>query len=141
MVKTPVLLIDLKVLLDVLQARQPFYQASAQVLARIESGKAVGYLAAHSFTTLFYLIEKSSSASQAKAHLTNILQILRVAPVDQGTIEQALNLVLPDFEDAVQMICALQCKADYLVTRDPKGFQPALLPVVQPVELIQILDS
>jgi predicted nucleic acid-binding protein len=139
MAKRPVILIDLNILLDVLQKREPFYEASAGILAAVETGRIQGYLAAHSFTTLFYLVQKDRSAAQAHATITNLLQFIKIAPVDQGTIEQALNLDFRDFEDAVQMISAVQCKVDSLVTRNVKDYQPALLPVIKPVDFLGTL--
>ena len=133
----PGVLIDLNILLDVLQKREPFYTASAHLLAVAETGKIDGYVAAHSLTTLFYLIQKGRGAAEARAAITNLLQIIQVAPMDQGTIEQALNLDYPDFEDTVQMMVAVQCKLDCLITRNVKDYQPALLPVMTPVEFLQ----
>ena len=132
----PTVLIDLNILLDVLQKREPFYETSARLLALIETGKIKGYIASHSITTLFYLIKKDRSTAEARATITNILQFMKVAAVDQSTIEQALNLDYPDFEDAVQMISAVQCKADYLITRNCKDYQPPLLSVLQPVDFL-----
>jgi len=129
-------IIGLNVVLDVLQEMEPFYEASASLLAAVETGKIEGYLAAHSVTTLFYLIQKSKSSADARAMITNLLQFLKVAPVNQSTIEQSLNLDYRDFEDAVQMITAIQCKADYLITRNIKDYKPALLPVIQPVDFL-----
>ncbi len=136
MADNPTILIDINILLDVLQMREPFYDASARLLALIEAGRIKGYIAAHSITTLFYLIQKDQSSAQARANITSLLQFLEIAPVDQNTIEQALNLDYRDFEDAVQMISALQCKAEYLITRNVPDYQPALLPVIQPVDLL-----
>ncbi len=133
------ILIDLNIILDVLQKRDPFFETSAQVLAGLEMELITGYLAAHSVTTLFYLIQKDQSASAARAAITELLQFLRIAPVNQNTIDQALNLDYPDFEDAVQMICALQCKADYLITRDLSDYQPPLVPVIKPVDFLAAL--
>ena len=135
----PVVLIDINILMDVLQKREPFYEASAHLLAAIETGRVKGYVAAHSITTLFYLIRKDRSSAEARATITNLLQFIKVAPIDQGTIEQALNLDYRDFEDSVQMISALQCKVDFLVTRNIKDYKPALLPVIQPVDLLATL--
>jgi len=135
----PVVLIDLNILLDVLQKREQFYDASARLLAAVEVGKVRGLVAAHSITTLFYLIRKDKSAAEARATITNLLQFIEIAPVGQSTIEQALNLDYRDFEDAVQMISAVQCKVDYLITRNEKDFQPALLPVLQPVDFLATL--
>jgi predicted nucleic acid-binding protein len=139
MARKPAVLIDLNILLDVLQKRAPFYEASAGILAAVETGRIQGYLAAHSLTTLFYLVQKDKSSAEARATITNLLQFIQVAPVDQGTIEQALNLDYRDFEDAVQMISAVQCKVDCLVTRNVKDYKPALLPVIKPVDFLGTL--
>jgi hypothetical protein len=64
------------------------------------------------------------------------LQFIKIAPADQGTIEQALNLDYRDYEDAVQMIAAVQAKVDCLITRNIKDYQPALLSVLQPVDFL-----
>ena len=139
MANRPSVIVDLNVILDVLQQREPFYESSAALLAAAEKGRIDGYMAAHSVTTLFYLIQKGKSSAEARAAITNLLQFLKIAPVDQTTIEQSLNLDYHDFEDAVQMMAAVQCKADYLITRNVKDYQPALLPVIQPVEFLGTL--
>ena len=139
MASRPRVMIDLNVILDVMQKRDPFYAASAALLAAAETGRIHGYIAAHSVTTLFYLIQKGKSSSEARATITNLLQFLNIGPVDQTTIEQALNLDYHDFEDAVQMMSAVQCKADYLITRNIKDYDPALLTVVQPIDFLATL--
>ena len=135
----PIVLVDINILLDVLQKREPFYETSAHLLAAVETGRVTGYVAAHSITTLFYLIKKDRSVAEARATITNLLQFLKITPVDQSTIEQALNLDYRDYEDSAQMISAVQLKADYLITRNVKDFQPALLSVLQPVDFLSTL--
>ncbi len=137
--RKPQVLFDINIILDVLQERKKFYDFSARLLARAENGSIQGWLAAHSVTTLFYLIAKDQSPEQARVALTSLLQFLTIAPVDQNTIEQALNLPYRDFEDAVQMMAAFQVHADYLLTRNVRDYQPALMEVIQPVELLAIL--
>ena len=136
MAAKPVVFIDLNIILDVLQKREPFYESSAQLLAAVETELIEGFIAAHSITTLFYLIQKEKSSSEARANITNLLQFLKIAPVNQGTIDQALNLDYKDFEDAVQMISALQCKAECLLTRNISDYKPPLLPVLKPVDFL-----
>jgi predicted nucleic acid-binding protein len=139
MANKPSILIDINVLLDVLQKREPFYNASAELLAEVETGRIEGFIAAHSMTTLFYLIQKGNSPAHARATVTNLLQFIKILPIDQNTIEQALNLNFRNFEDAVQMISAVQQKVDCLITRKVKDYQPALLPVMQPVDFLGTL--
>ena len=132
-------LLDINVILDVLQQREPFYEMSARTLAAAETGLVEGWVAAHSLTTLFYLLAKHQSAEHARVALTEMLTILSVAAVDHTVIEQALNLPYTAFEDAVQMMAAVSSGAQYLVTRNVRdhGFGP--LPVLQPAELLAIV--
>lgn len=139
MADKPVVVIDLNIVLDVLQKREQFFVDSAQILAAAETGKIDGYLAAHSITTLFNILQKSLSSGDARASITNLLQILKIAPIDQKTIDQALNLDYQDFEDAVQMMAAVQTKADCIVTRNLKDYQPALLPVYKPIDFLKTI--
>ncbi len=134
-------LIDLNIILDVLQKREPFYENSMRVLAAVESEKVIGLVAAHSISTLFYLIQKSKSVADARAMLTSLLQFIRIAPINQSTIDQALNLDYNDFEDAIQMIAALQNKVDCLITRNVKDYQPPLVKVLQPVEFLATIEG
>jgi predicted nucleic acid-binding protein len=135
----PRVLFDVNVILDVLQERQPFFDDSFRLLSYAETGRIEGWVSAHTITTLYYLIAKDKSEAQAKVLLTQLLQYLHVANIDQMTIETALNLPYRDFEDAVQAIAATQQKLDYLVTRNPKDYQPEIIPTLQPAELIAIL--
>jgi predicted nucleic-acid-binding protein len=136
----PVILVDLNVILDVLYQREPFYELSARVVSFIESEKATGFIASHSLPTLFYLLKKDKAISNVNEVIKNLLKIIKIAPVDQETIEQALSLDYKDFEDAIQMSSALQCKADYVISRNPKDFKPALIPVMLPVEFLAVFD-
>jgi hypothetical protein len=116
-------LYDLNVVMDVLTHRDPFYAVSAQACAAAESGRVEGYLAAHSLTTLFYLLARHLDERQAALALHDMLRVYAVAAVDQTVIQTALALAWDDFEDAVQMAAAMQIGADYLVTRNPTDFR------------------
>ena len=135
----PQVLFDLNIILDVLQERKDFYEFSARLLDYAETGVIQGWLAAHSVTTLFYMIARDKSPEQARVALISLLQFLKIAPVDQSTIEQALNLPYRDFEDAVQMMAAVRVHADYLLTRNIRDYQPAPMEVIQPADLLAIL--
>ncbi|MFC2015342.1 PIN domain-containing protein [Chloroflexota bacterium] len=139
MAAEPKVLIDLNVILDVLQRREPFYELSARVLAAAETGMVEGWIAAHSVTTLFYLLARYQSAERARVALTDLLTFLSVAAVDHVVIEQALNLPYPDFEDAVQMMAAVRSGVQYLVTRNVRDYGLGPLPVLQPAELVALV--
>jgi predicted nucleic acid-binding protein len=137
----PRLLLDANVALDVLTKREPHYASSAAVWALVEQGKIEGYLAAHTVTTLHYLITKHLDRRQANLTITKLLQVFAVAAVNQDVLLKALTLNWPDFEDAVQMAAAFNAQADYLVTRNPKDFKDELVRVVQPGDLLALYSA
>ncbi len=139
MPERPRALYDVNVILDVLQRRRPFYDDSAAALAAAETGKVAGVVAAHSVTTLFYLLARWGSPEAARVHIVDLLSVLDVATVDAHVVEQALALPYQDLEDAVQMAAARQARSDYLVTRDRAGYAAGPIPAVTPAELLALL--
>ena len=125
-------LLDTNVVLDVLLERKPHLAASAAVWDAIESGSAEGYLAAHAFTTIHYLAQKQLGDRRAKRVIANLLQVFAVAAVDGNVLRDALQSEAQDFEDAVSEAAARATGCEAIVTRDPKGFRAAGLPVLTP---------
>ncbi|CAN5172046.1 PIN domain nuclease [soil metagenome] len=135
------LFIDMNVVLDVLARREPWFAHSAAVLSLVDHGKAEGFIAAHTVTTLDYLLSKYHGREKAAAAFVDLLGLVRAANVGHDTLLKALSLQWSDLEDAVQAVCALQIGVDYLVTRDPRGFQTVSVPVATPSELLAILSA
>ena len=135
------ILVDLNVVIDVIQQRQSFYEDSARVLDAVVREEVSGWLAAHSLTTLFYVISRQRNRETAVSVLTGLLGSFTVATVDDAVVRKALSWGWDDFEDAVQMAAAVASKVDYLVTRDINDFQSGPVPVVQPAALLSLLKQ
>ena len=117
------ILLDTNVVLDVLLDRQPYAEASAAAWAAVETGISEGMLAAHAVTTIHYLIRKEMGNFKAKRIVSAILRVFRIAAVDSVVIQEAMQLPLTDFEDAVTAAAARLAGCEFIVTRDPKGFR------------------
>lgn len=141
MASRPAILVDLNVVLDVLQHRQPFYARSAQVLDAVSTGRAAGFLSAHSITTLCYVLQRHAGQPTAVHAIRRLLDAFTVATVDDAVIRAALDYGWADFEDAVQMAAAAAAGVDYLITRDARGFAHPVVPVLSPAALVAILAS
>jgi predicted nucleic acid-binding protein len=135
------LLFDTNVVLDVLLDRSPHAAASAAAWAAIESRRAKGLIAAHSVTTLHYLISRELGAVQARRIIGAVLQVFEVAPVSAAILDEALNSPLSDFEDAVTAASARAAKCDLIVTHDLKGFRGAPVNSVAPASVPGILSA
>lgn len=129
-------LLDVNVILDVLADREPWADASAQVLGLVERDEATGFVAAHTVTTLYYLLSTYRTPEVARRKTRVLLQLLTVAPVDEERLLHALDLPLADYEDAVQVACAVREDVDLIVTRNEADFRGIDLEVLSPVELL-----
>jgi predicted nucleic acid-binding protein len=134
-------LLDANVILDVLARREPHLADSAGVWALVESGAVRGLVAAHSATTIHYLISRHTSRKVAAAAIGDLLSVFGVAAIDQTILLQALALGWPDYEDAVQACAGAQAGAHYLVTRDPGNYRAAPLPVLTPHDFLSSLRA
>ncbi len=132
-------LVDVNVLLDVLADREPFAGDAQAVLARIEEGTLQGLVAAHTMTTLHYLLSKHLGKARSRRALLDLLLLLRVVAVDEDRLRHALGLNWADFEDAVQAACAEKAEAEYVVTRDKRGFARSAVKPISPAELLVLL--
>ncbi|MFZ0106499.1 MAG: PIN domain-containing protein [Thiobacillus sp.] len=130
--------VDTNVVLDVLAQREPWFKDSSRLLAHIEEGRATGHIAAHTLTTLHYLLSKHLGQQKTAAVLIDLIALLQVEPVDVQVLQQALALGWGDFEDAVQAVTAVRCQADYLLTRNPRDFKQSPVPVITPSEFLAL---
>jgi len=117
------ILFDTNVILDVLLDRQPHSTASATAWESVETGIVEGLLAAHAVTTIHYLVRKETGAVRARRTVAAVLKVFEVAMVDGAVIQEALQLALADFEDAVTAAAARCAGCEFILTRDPKGFR------------------
>jgi predicted nucleic acid-binding protein len=133
------LLLDINVILDVALKRQPWSVDAADLLTAVEGGKAAGYAAGHTVTTIHYVMAKAQGAQAATLAITDLLRFVEVVAVEKADFLQAIALGLRDFEDAVQAACALKVGADYVVTRNEKDFQGLPVPARNPGSILALL--
>ena len=134
-------LLDVNVVLDVLADRKPFAAEAGAVLAHVERGSVRGIVAAHTITTLHFLLSRHVGKRKAQRVVTDLLHILQVAPVDEDRLRHALGLNWKDFEDAVQAACAEKEEVDYVVTRNKGDFKRSAVPPVTPAEFLALLEA
>ncbi len=104
------MLVDTDVVLDVLLDRDPFAEGSKRLWASIERGGAQGLLAAHTLTTVHYLVRQSKGTRVARDVVGLLLRVFDVATVDEGVLKRAVQLDFADFEDAVSSAAAEACR-------------------------------
>lgn len=136
------ILIDTNVLLDVIARREPYVIFSEKVIDLCRQEIINGAIAGHSVLNAMYVLRKNFTLEERKEIFLSLCEFLYVESVDFGKIIQALkDDDFSDFEDCLQMQCALSLRADYIVTRNVKDFAANEIPAVTPEEFLNILEE
>lgn len=135
------ILVDLNIALDVLLNREEWLAESAGVLQANHEGQIVAHLSAVSLPTIFYIVRRNANLEKAHRAVHECLDSFTISPVDRAVLELAAGLPSSDFEDNVQIACAMISALDAIVTRDPAGFRGSAVAVLSPAELLMKLGS
>src|SRR5258708_26019488 len=92
-------------------------------------GQIKALVAAFAVPTIFYIVRRQAGLTTAQTVVQSCLSTLDVATVDHATLLAAQAFSGPDFEDDLQIACAIQAGVDGIVTRDPLGFAASPIPV------------
>ena len=120
--------VDINVLLDVFQQRQPHYAASAQVASLVSEGKLTGVCPAHGLTTLYYLVRKHATKADGEAAMDRVLRHFQIGNLAAAGWQRARLLAKDDSEDAVFAAVSKGRGSAFMVTRNGADF--ALSPVL-----------
>lgn len=137
-----VVLIDTNVIVDFLVKREPYVQEAVRIVDMCSRKLVKGYLAAHTISNLFYILRKEFSTQQRREVLSALCSVFEISEIDQKKIMSALkNDKFADFEDCLQMECALEAGAEYIITRNPADFIHSEIPVILPGEFLDMIGK
>ena len=135
------ILFDTNIVLDLLLDREPFSQDAQILFTRVERGEVIGMLCATTITTIHYLVGRSLGKEKSTEIIKSLLKLFEVASVTRTVLEDALEVQDKDYEDSVLYKSAYHSGADLIVTRDRSGFDKSDIPVMNPQELLALLES
>lgn len=130
-------LLDTNVILDVLLNREPWVTDAAQIWRMCSDGRLNGWVCASSITDIFYIARRLTDVIRVRAAVGLCLATFMICPVERGTLEMADGMPGNDFEDNLQIACAIVNNIDVIVTRDPEGFQDSPIRVITARDLLR----
>ena len=129
------ILVDTNIVLDFLLEREPFFQSAERLFQAINDEQIAEYVTATTITNIFYIARRNTrSIEQARQAVSETLTVMIICPVNRAILESAFTSSLNDFEDAVQMACAVDQRLDAIVTRDRRDF------LKSPISVLSIAD-
>ena len=132
---------DVNIVLDALQAREPWRADAEALWAACDARRLSGHLAAITITTVFYIVGKAAPHDKAFDAVDVCLKAFEIVPVSAETLAAARALPGADFEDNVQIACAIAAGTEVIVTRNREDFAASPIPVMSPKELLAALPQ
>ena len=136
------ILIDTNVIMDFIVKRTPFSDNAEKIIELCMAKNIQGCIAGHTVSNLFYILRKHLTVEERKDILLKLCKMFAVVGIDVKKLESALqNIEFNDFEDCLQVECAKDFEADFIVTRNTEDFSGSTVPVVEPAALIEKLSK
>ena len=138
------LLLDDNVVIDYLVKRDPFYDDARLIMLLGATGEAELWFGAHQINDVFYIISEGGKASLGlmwQDRIRQLRQFMRICSVQEADIDAALDAGWQDFEDACVYQCAQKVRADFIITRDPHGFERSSIPFLAPGDFFKWLQE
>jgi predicted nucleic acid-binding protein len=132
-------LLDTNVVLDHLLNRPPWNVDADRIWRAVDDKRLDAVLAAITLTNIAYVARRRIGTPAARAAVQICLDTFEVVPVDGALLRRAVAFGGRDFEDDVQILCALAGGAEAIITRDREGFRASPLPVLSPAAIVQQL--
>ncbi len=118
------ILLDTNIVLTYLSGREdPYSDACEQIMLLLAEGKAEGFIAFHTLSTVWYVTRKVPDLTR-RAYIRSLCTLLTVVGADNSTILASLEKAdFTDFEDALQDCCAQTAGVDCIITANIKDFE------------------
>jgi predicted nucleic acid-binding protein len=137
------ILLDTDVLLDVpLASSQRHFPDSITLLNWCENNAGTAQMAWHSLSNIYYLLSRQKSPGfDARNFLRDLLNFVAVVPTGTAQAQVALELPVPDFEDALQVSAALHAGVDYIITRNENHYRSSPVRSLTPREFLSSVSK
>ena len=129
------LFLDTNIVIDFLARRSEFLPAANLMQMAIE-GKLVLFMTPLTVANITYILRKDLPKEMMKQKLQQLCRFVKISPVTENEINKAFLTENPDMEDAIQYFSAEAVGADCIITRDPKHFNYATIPVMNASEYL-----
>lgn len=136
-------MVDTNIVVDFANMREPFYEDARLLMALGAAREAELRMSSSQMTDLVYILSEGGKHELVPKALEQIRKLrcfIKVADVGPGEIDEMLDTVWDDPEDALLHHIAMSLQVDCIVSRDKSGFQNSTLPVLDCRQLFDQIE-
>ena len=117
------LFVDSDIILDLLAERPLFYDDAAKLFTWAYKKKVELYTTAVALANVFYILRKVNGNAKSKEQIKDLRLLVKILPVDENTVDMALNSKFNDFEDGLQYYAAREQNLFGIITRNVNDYK------------------
>lgn len=133
------LLLDTNVVIDFLGKKPPFFEDAERVIAAGYFGDARLWASTQSFKDAFFVLSHYADPLRVQEAILKLMEVVNPVDLTGSDVTAAANLKWTDMEDCLIAVGAQKAGADYLVTRDSKGFDRSMVPPIAPTAWLDLI--
>ena len=138
------ILVDTNVIVDVLQKREPWFEAGSEIFIASAEERITGCITSKQACDIHFFARKifkgqenvDEKARDIISRLFTVFEVIDTLGVD---CKEALVMENGDYEDAVMIASAVRSGIDCIVTRNPDHFRGSTIKVYSPDEFVRLL--
>ena len=129
--------IDTNVIIDAFASREPWNVAAEKILMLASKEKLEAVICASAITDIYYICNRTfHDEAKTREVIKTLVSVFTIADVRKKDLQNALELKVDDFEDALVSACAKRTKSQYIVTRNIKDFENSPVPAITPQDFV-----
>jgi predicted nucleic acid-binding protein len=133
--------LDSNVILDSILKREG-YETVNSILQFGEDNYFRSCTSILSFANIAYILRKYKQRNgDLEQTMKSLFDCIKILPMGDMQVYNALLSDRPDFEDALQVACAEESGCDLIITRDKKHFGGVPIPVYTPDEFLRAVTE
>ena len=128
--------IDTDVVIDLYIARQPHHDVALRLFTHLKGKKVPTYTSPVVIANVHYILSKTEGAKFAVDRIRKLRRLLKVAPLTESAVDAAAASPGKDFEDSLQLHCALENGIATLITRNTRDYPKDRIRVTEPLQYL-----
>ena len=133
-------LVDTCVVVDALQAREPFSKDAQSIFLAVANRRVDGFITAKAATDIYYLMHRyTHSDKDSRRVLSTLFSLFEVLDTAGMDCRRAISSEIADFEDAVMAESAVRADMDCIVTRNERDYKLSPVAIYTPSELLRLI--
>lgn len=135
------LFLDTNILIDYYAQRDPFFHYSKLLCIASFFDDVELWASTQSFVDVEYILRKAIPAQTLRKMMASSLENLHTTSPTSKDLSEGLSAQWPDLEDFLIARCAENEGANYLITRDTKGFEKSAIPALTPEQFFTVMET